>query len=86
MKRSKLFLGLTTCLLAVAGLVAAKASKHTVTAKIYTSAQNLRCVEYGSALNATTTPSSNILKTSAQLVKTLYTANSACLHRFYQGI
>jgi hypothetical protein len=86
MKHSRLFLVLTTGLLAVAGIVAAKAERRDLDAKIYTSAQNIKCISYGTASGATTTPNDNVLRTFAQLVKTLYTVNSACLHRLYQGL
>jgi hypothetical protein len=86
MKHSRLFLGLTTCLLVVAGIVAAKANRHNLCAKIYTSAQNIKCISYGTCNGCTATPNSNVIRTTAQGVKTLYTCVNACTHKLYMGL
>lgn len=76
MKRSKIFLGVTTCLLAVAGAFASKAGTNKfIAATFYTSAGT--CVQYTAPdCNNTATA---ICKT-ANNVKTLYTSQDAGVH------
>ena len=74
MKRSKVFLGITSCLLAIAGVAAAKAHHFTQTRGAYTSSNE--CISVGNRANATNTVKSNKVHTSSVSgAKTIYSFN-----------
>jgi hypothetical protein len=76
MKRSKLFLGLTTACLAIAGIVAAKTSHFGHTTGYYFTNNNIVCVPGDS--QAAYDPSGNLTaRTLVQGIKTYYTALTA---------
>jgi hypothetical protein len=74
MKRSKIFLGVTTCFLAVAAVAATKVANFKSTKAGYFVGTN--CVLYGISPCTTTKPSDAVCKTSTSKVKTLYSYNS----------
>jgi hypothetical protein len=87
MKRSKVFLGITTTLLAIAGFAATKANRSTVTAK-YKPVNS--CVSYGTTGQAATTVKATgqvtLTAGGSNVGKTLFTAtNSLCSHPLYSG-
>jgi len=83
MKRSKVFLGITTCILAIGALAASKA-KNTIQAKVYSQANNRgNCVAFG-RVTATVTPSAGqTAQTSSG--NNLYTVLHNCTTLLYVG-
>jgi len=82
MKRSKAFLGLTTCILAIASIAAAKA-RHNVTAKVYTQPNNAgACVQFAATQVTTTSGTPTAVTANGNIIWTL---NSACIHKMFQG-
>lgn len=81
MKRSKVFLAVTACLLGVAAFAASRF--HTVKASVI---KNSACVSYGTTgVNATTTSTNRSVLTTAggNKLYTYATSTPQCLHTLY---
>ena len=92
MKRSKLFLGLTTGLLAVVGIVAARTQRHSTEYAVRTSPTGNPCggfcLDKGAIVSTTTITPGELLVTSGSNRCTIFTNvnfNQVCVTPLYSG-
>ena len=82
MKRSKMFLGLTTCCLAIAGVVAAKAHHFGTSPGYYFTALKTKCVAATSTCDYDPSASTICLTVNKKVLEyyTLLTINGKCIN------
>jgi len=83
MKRSKIFLGITTCLLAVAGIAVAKSNRHAqIAASFKDSHRSNACTPFQN-VTATITHLSGANTVATASGSKLYSAGNACTNKLY---